>query len=154
MQVRSLGQEDSVEKEMAIHSGILAWKIPQTEKPGGHSPRGRKESDMTEWLNMQQGQKSELREMVLFLVNLWLRFLMTPPKIPKPNYPQLPQEETEGLRFKNMSKFRKQLAGGVRYMSACIYMRGYMHVYIFFLNSQLKRQIDQHFTTAPASKSP
>ena len=48
MQVRSLGQEDSVEKEMAIHSGILAWKIPQTEKPGGHSPRGRKESDMTE----------------------------------------------------------------------------------------------------------
>ena len=31
---------------MAIHSGILAWKIPQTEKPGGHSPWGRKEKDM------------------------------------------------------------------------------------------------------------
>ena len=37
MQVRSLGREDSVEKEMATHSGIPAWKIPQTEKPGGHS---------------------------------------------------------------------------------------------------------------------
>ena len=34
-QVRSLGQEDLLEKEMAIHSSILAWKIPWTEEPGG-----------------------------------------------------------------------------------------------------------------------
>ena len=33
--VRSLGQEDSLEKEMAIHSSILAWIIPWTEEPGG-----------------------------------------------------------------------------------------------------------------------
>ena len=33
--VRSLGQEDPLEKEMAIHSSTLAWKIPWTEKPGG-----------------------------------------------------------------------------------------------------------------------
>ena len=32
MQVRSLGQEDPLEEEMAIHSNILAWKIPQTEE--------------------------------------------------------------------------------------------------------------------------
>ena len=32
--VRSLGQEDPLEKEMATHSGILAWKIPRTEEPG------------------------------------------------------------------------------------------------------------------------
>ena len=32
--VRSLGQEDSLEKEMATHSSTLAWKIPWTEKPG------------------------------------------------------------------------------------------------------------------------
>ena len=32
--VRSLGQEDSLEKEMAIHSSILAWRIPWTEEPG------------------------------------------------------------------------------------------------------------------------
>ena len=32
--VRSLGQEDPLEKGMATHSGILAWKIPWTEKPG------------------------------------------------------------------------------------------------------------------------
>ena len=32
--VRSLGQEDSLEKEMATHSSILAWKIPWTEKAG------------------------------------------------------------------------------------------------------------------------
>ena len=33
-QVRFLGQEDPLEKEMATHSSILAWKIPWTEEPG------------------------------------------------------------------------------------------------------------------------
>ena len=33
--VRSLGQEDSLEKGMATHSSILAWKIPRTQEPGG-----------------------------------------------------------------------------------------------------------------------
>ena len=32
--VRSLGWEDTLEKEMAIHSNTLAWKIPWTEEPG------------------------------------------------------------------------------------------------------------------------
>ena len=32
--VRSLGREDPLEKEMATHSGTLAWKIPWMEKPG------------------------------------------------------------------------------------------------------------------------
>ena len=34
-QVQSLLWEDSLEKEMATHSGILAWEIPWTEEPGG-----------------------------------------------------------------------------------------------------------------------
>ena len=33
--VRPLGLEDPLEKEMAIHSGTIAWKIPWTEEPGG-----------------------------------------------------------------------------------------------------------------------
>ena len=33
--VQSLGQEDSLEKEMSTQSSILAWEIPRTEKPGG-----------------------------------------------------------------------------------------------------------------------
>ena len=33
--VQSLGQEDPLEKEMATHSSILAWRIPWTEKPEG-----------------------------------------------------------------------------------------------------------------------
>ena len=33
--VQSLGQEDSLEKEMATHSSILAWRITWTEEPGG-----------------------------------------------------------------------------------------------------------------------
>ena len=32
--VRSLGEEDPLEKEMAIHSSTIAWKIPWTERPG------------------------------------------------------------------------------------------------------------------------
>ena len=46
--VPSLGREDPLEKEMATHSSILAWRIPWTEEPGGHCPWGLKESDMTE----------------------------------------------------------------------------------------------------------
>ena len=49
MQVRSLGQEDPLKKEIATHSSILAWRIPQTEQPAGlHSSCCRTESDMTE----------------------------------------------------------------------------------------------------------
>ena len=39
-QVRSLGQEDPLEKEMATHSSTLAWKIPWTEQPGGLQSMG------------------------------------------------------------------------------------------------------------------
>ena len=46
--VPSLGWEDPLEKEMATHSSILAWRIPWTEVPGGLHPTGCKESDMTE----------------------------------------------------------------------------------------------------------
>ena len=38
--VQSLGQEDPLEKEMATHSSILAWKIPWTEEPGWLLSRG------------------------------------------------------------------------------------------------------------------
>ena len=39
-QVQFLGQEDPLEKEMATHSNILAWRIPWTEEPGGLQPMG------------------------------------------------------------------------------------------------------------------
>ena len=38
--VRSLGWEDPLEKEMAIHSRTIAWKIPWTEEPGRLQPMG------------------------------------------------------------------------------------------------------------------
>jgi len=43
IQVRSLGWEDPLEKEMATHSSILAWRIPWTEEPGGLQSMGCKE---------------------------------------------------------------------------------------------------------------
>ena len=51
-QVQSLGQEDTLEKEMAIHSSILAWRSPRTEEAGGlYTPWGGKQSDTTEQLS-------------------------------------------------------------------------------------------------------
>ena len=47
-QVQSLGGEEPLEKEMAIHTSVLVWKISWTEEPGGlHSTGSQKESDMT-----------------------------------------------------------------------------------------------------------
>ena len=54
--VQSLGWEDPLEKEMATHSSILAWRIPWTEEPGGLQPTGHKESDMTEQLQFSSNQ--------------------------------------------------------------------------------------------------
>ena len=45
--VQSLGGEDPLEKEMATHSSILAWRILWTEELGGLQSTGRKESDTT-----------------------------------------------------------------------------------------------------------
>ena len=56
-QVRSLGQEDPLEKGMAIHSNILAWRIPWIEGPSGlqsMEPWGCRESDMTEQLTVSR----------------------------------------------------------------------------------------------------
>ena len=46
--VRPLVQEDPLEKKMATHSSIIAWRIPWMEGLEGYSPRGCKESDTTE----------------------------------------------------------------------------------------------------------
>ena len=39
-QIRSLGQEDPLEVEMATYSSLLSWEIPYTEEPGGLWPMG------------------------------------------------------------------------------------------------------------------
>ena len=48
--VQFLGREDPLEKEMATHSSVLAWKIPWTEEPGGLQSMGSQVSDMIEQL--------------------------------------------------------------------------------------------------------
>ena len=52
MWVPSLGWEDPLEKRMATHSSILAWRIPWRRSLVGYSPQGHKESDMTEQLTL------------------------------------------------------------------------------------------------------
>ena len=47
-QVRSLSQEDPLEKGTATRASVLAWRIPWTEEPGGSSHWGHKESDTPE----------------------------------------------------------------------------------------------------------
>ena len=48
MQVRPLGWENPMGQEIAAHSSILAWKIPQTEEPGGLQSLQSQEPDTTE----------------------------------------------------------------------------------------------------------
>ena len=51
-QVQSLSQEDPLEKGMATHSSILAWRIPWTEKPGGLQSMGSQRVGQTEGLTL------------------------------------------------------------------------------------------------------
>ena len=57
--VQSQDWEHLLEEGMATHSSILAWRIPWTEESRGYSPRGRKESDTTEWLTPTHGAETE-----------------------------------------------------------------------------------------------
>ena len=59
--VQSLGREDPLEKEMATHSSILAWRIPWTKELGGLQSTGRKESDTTERLHFTLSQEAKRR---------------------------------------------------------------------------------------------
>ena len=52
MYVQSLSLEDCLEKGMATHSSILAWRILWTAEPGSYSPWDHKELDMTEQLTL------------------------------------------------------------------------------------------------------
>ena len=63
-QVRSLGWEDPLEKEMATHSSILAWRIPWIKEPGRlYSPWGHKELDTTERLSLHfNDRRATVRE--------------------------------------------------------------------------------------------
>ena len=60
--VRSLGQEDPLEKEMATHSSILAGESHGRTSLMGYSPRGRKELDTTERLHFISLQCKEQRQ--------------------------------------------------------------------------------------------
>ena len=64
--VRSLGQEEPLEKEMATHSSILAWRTPWTEELGGLQSMGRKESDTTERLHLHLLTKNNGKSSTLF----------------------------------------------------------------------------------------
>ena len=54
--VRSLGQEDTLQKEMVTHSSILAWEIPRTEEPGVPKTETAKDSDTTYRLNKKNNK--------------------------------------------------------------------------------------------------
>ena len=76
MQVQSLGQEDPLEKEMATHSSVLAWKVPWTEEPTSYSPWDYKELDMTEhappsWINHLPPKHFQISHLELEL-SIWV----------------------------------------------------------------------------------
>ena len=61
-QVRSLGWDDTLEKGMAIHSSILAWRVSRMEESGSYSLWDRKELDTTERLTLLLLRKKKTTE--------------------------------------------------------------------------------------------
>ena len=59
------GYEDPLEKVIATHSSILAWRIPLTEKPGSYSSRGHKKWEMTELRSMHNNEKLKQNKSVI-----------------------------------------------------------------------------------------
>ena len=57
-ELQSLGQEDTLEKEMATHSSILAWEIHGQRSLVGYSPWSHKKSDATELLNNNNNDRN------------------------------------------------------------------------------------------------
>ena len=64
IQVWSLGQEDSLEKKMANHSRIFAWKTPWTEEPGRLQSTGSQKSwtQLSDWNNNKSSYKTKMQE--------------------------------------------------------------------------------------------
>ena len=60
--VQSLGWEDPLEKEMATHSNILAWRIPWTEEPGGLQSKGLQRVGPDLAVKQQQNQTCQALE--------------------------------------------------------------------------------------------
>ena len=73
---RSLGREDPLEKEMATHSSILAWRIPRTEEPGGLQSTGSQRvghdwaTSLSLWLSLWSN--SHIHTWLLEKPKLWL----------------------------------------------------------------------------------
>ena len=61
-QFQSLGCEDPLDKGMAIHSSILAWRIPWTEEPDELQPMGHRELDRVVWATKHGVAKSQTRQ--------------------------------------------------------------------------------------------
>ena len=64
--VRSLGWEDPLEKEMATHSCILAWKIPWTEEPGRLQSMGsQSQTRLSYFHSLMAESKEELKSLLM-----------------------------------------------------------------------------------------
>ena len=78
--VQSLGGEDPLEKEMATHFSILAWRIPRTEEPGGLQSMGSQRvghtEPYTEWATCYSATKSTSAETLW--IDIWGYYLLFP----------------------------------------------------------------------------
>ena len=61
-QIRSLDQEDPLEREMATHSSILAWRIPWTEEPGGLQSMGSPQKSLEFLYTNNEKTEREIKE--------------------------------------------------------------------------------------------
>ena len=84
MQVQLLGQEEPLEEEMATHSSILAWKTHGQRSPADYSPKGCKESDMTEHACKDKDLTTQKEEIIPLLFQILINTSNTLKEIPYP----------------------------------------------------------------------
>ena len=76
-QVHCLDQEDPLEKEIVTHSGILAWKIPWTEEPGGLQSMGsQSQHNWATNTNTTRKQKEKSWEVIFLCKNIYIHFIL------------------------------------------------------------------------------
>ena len=68
MEIQSLGREDPLEKEMAIHSLILAWEIPWTEEPGGLQSMGSQGVRHDWMINIHIPWKEKKKSIIAYII--------------------------------------------------------------------------------------
>ena len=135
--VRSWGREDPLEKGMATHSSILAWRIPQTEEPGGlqfmgsqrvrHDWVTKHTHRYTFWIYFGVWSKTKMK-FIFFFIKKWLSSYL----VPFPGKTYFPRQGIAFPPFLYFFEIHFGGGGGYNFMFLFTWKRNVKHVSSFY----------------------